>query len=138
MVPRSRDDDAIPRATGLNLLGADPCADRGIGEPLAHLRGAAFVHPVRDRDRETGRRRGVGVLIGRDVHPRGARALDERSRLADTSAVALARRLVMRELHPYARAAADLEILLDGIQKTARLVADVARVQAALFAHDRA
>ena len=44
----------------------------------------------------------------------------------------------MRELHARARAPSDLEVLLDGIEKLGALVADVARIEAALFPHDGA
>ena len=42
----------------------------------------------------------------------------------------------MRELHADTGAPADLQILFDRIEKMGRFVADVARIQAALIAHD--
>src|ERR671934_217001 len=76
--------------------------------------------------------------IDRAVDARGARPVDEGGRLADSSPVPLARRLVVRELDAHARAPADLEVLLDGLEQPRGLVADVTRVEPALLLHDRA
>src|SRR4051794_30101781 len=46
-VTRARDDDPVPRTSGLGLFIADALSYRGIAQPLGELRGAALVHPVR-------------------------------------------------------------------------------------------
>ena len=132
------DDDAVPGPAGLDLLAADPFAHGRILEPFAHPLGAALVHPVRDGDREAGRRGGVGILVRRHVDPFGARALDRGGRFAHLAPVALAGGLVVRELHAHARATADLDVLGDRLEEPRRLVADVARVEAALLTDDGA
>src|SRR5437868_4830415 len=74
------------------------------------------------------------------VHSSGSRAagaLDHRGRLVHLAPIAPLRRLVMRELDPHAAAATDLEVLLDRREEVVTLVADVARVEAIAFAHDR-
>src|SRR5207249_2917988 len=138
VVTRPGDDDAVPGPAGLDLLAADPFAHGRILEPFAHPLGAALVHPVRDGDREAGRRRGVGILVRRHVDPFGARALDRGGRFAHLAPVALAGGLVVRELHAHARATADLDVLGDRLEEPRRLVADVARVEAALLTDDGA
>ena len=138
MLAGTGDHDAVPRAARLHLLAADARTDRGIGEPLAHLLRAAFVHPVRDRHREAGGGRGVGVLVRRDVEALPARALDERRRVLHFPPVALARGLVVRQLDAHLAAPADREVLFDRVEELGALVADVARVEAAFVADDRA
>src|SRR5207244_4750845 len=135
MAPRARDDDAVPGATGLDLFAADPRAHRSVTQALTHPDGAALVHPVRDRDGQAGGGRGVGVLVGGDVHARRARALDARCGVPDLSPVLLPGRFVVRELHAHLRAPADLDVLFDRIEELRALVADVAGVEPALRAH---
>ena len=93
------------------------------------------MHPVRDRDGQAGGGRGVGVLVGGDVHARRARALDARCGVPDLSPVLLPGRFVVRELHAHLRAPADLDVLFDRIEELRALVADVAGVEPALRAH---
>src|SRR5438128_2487405 len=55
VVPRARDDDAVPGSSGLDVFPADALAHGGVAQAVAHLRGPTLVHPVRDGDREAGR-----------------------------------------------------------------------------------
>ena len=134
----SRDHDAVEGAPGLDVFAPDPRPHGRIAESFAHLGRPAFVHPVRDRDRETGGRCGVWVLVRRNVDALGSGALDERGRFLDLAPVLLSRRLVMRQLDPDAGAAPDLEVLFDRLKKFRRFVADVARIEAASVADDLA
>ena len=138
MVTRPRDDDAVEGTSGLDLLVADPRPHRWIAKALAHLRRAALVHPVRDRDCEPRGRRRIRVLVRGDVDALAARPLDQRCRLLDLAPVLLSRRLVMRQFHSHAGAPPDLEVLFDRIEKMRRFVPDVAGVEPALVMDDLA
>src|SRR5438874_11676843 len=98
VMTRPCDHDPVEGAPGLDFFVADSRAYRRIAETLAHLRRTALVHPVRDRDRETGGRCRVRILVRRDVDPFAASSLYQCCRLFHFAPVLLACRLVMREL----------------------------------------
>src|SRR3546814_3070220 len=62
------------RAGLFHLLG-NARADRGIFQPFDPFLEPARLHPGRHRGVEPGRAGGIGIHVGRDPQPRGARIL---------------------------------------------------------------
>ncbi len=103
-------------------------------ETFDHLRRAAVVRPRRKERGETIAPGGVGVGVGGDVGPGGARGVDFRDDLGHASPVAFAGDLNVPDFDGNARFAADAQGLIDRFEHGVALVAHVRGVDAAEFA----
>ena len=112
------------------IVGIVQAGDEVLLRAFAVLRSA---RPWRAATCSTG---DVRVLVGGHVHALLAAVLDERDGVGRLAPRRLARRLDVRDVDAAAAAAADRDGLLDGGEESARFVADVAGVEAAVLARD--
>ncbi len=97
---------------------------------------AALLHPRRHAGVEAGGAGRVGVDIGGDVEPLGARPFDRGHRVVEERPVGLAGRLEVVDLGPDVGFASDVDELVDGLDQVGALAAEVRDVHPVVLGDD--